>query len=123
MTAEIRAARDAYFDATTSFDADAAVAYLDEDFIHLSNSEIQPIDGKELARAWTALSHIEMDVHSDSIVALSRNAGYAIRTASYVVYDTAGVAVESNDWAGTQVWVRTAGGWKVQAVHEGRPTR
>lgn len=121
VAAEIRAARDAYFAAATSFDADAMVAFWDKDFIHVSNSEILPLERDQLAEAWKALSHIEMDIHSDRVVALSRNSGYTIYTASYVVFDTAGVAVDSSDWAGTHIWVRTGEGWKVQAVHEGRP--
>lgn len=123
VAAEIRAARDAYFDAATHFDADAMAAFLDEDFIHLSNAEIAPIRVEELAEAWRSLSHIDMDIHSDRVVALSRDSGYTIYTASYVVFDNAGTTVESNDWAGTHIWVRTDEGWKVQAVHEGRPTR
>ncbi|MGD8361652.1 MAG: DUF4440 domain-containing protein [Gemmatimonadota bacterium] len=122
VAAEIRAARDAYFDAATNFDAPALVAFMDEDFIHLSNSDIAPVQVEELAEAWKPLSHIEMDIHFDRVMALSRDSGYTIYTASYVVFDTTGVAVESSDWAGTHIWVRTDEVWKVQAVHEGRPT-
>ncbi len=98
------------------------VAFWDEDFIHVSNSEIVPLRPEELAEGWRPLSHIEMDIHSDRVVALTRDSGYTIYTASYVVFDAAGAAVDSSDWAGTHIWVRTDEGWKVQAVHEGRPT-
>ena len=64
-----------------------------------------------------------MDITSDRVVALSNDAGYTVFTASYVVYDTAGVAVDGSDWAGTHIWVRSDEGWKVQAVHEGRPVQ
>ena len=123
VEAEIRAARDAFFDAATSLDADAMVAFLDEDFIHVSNDRIAPITPEVLKEAWKPLSHIELDISSDRVVALSNDVGYTLRTASYVVFDTAGVAVESNDWAGTHIWVRSPEGWKVKAAHEGRPTR
>jgi hypothetical protein len=121
VEAEIAAARDAFFDAATTLDADALVAYWDQDFIHLSNSDIAPVTKEMLAEAWQPLSHIELDITSDYVRALSKDAGYTIRLASYVVYDTAGAVVESNDWAGTHIWVRTDEGWKVQSVHEGRP--
>jgi ketosteroid isomerase-like protein len=123
VEAEIRAARDAYFEAATSLDADALADFLDPNVIHLSNSDVAPLTTEELREAWRPLSHIEMDVTSDHVVALCKDAGYTIMTASYVVFDTAGTAVESNDWAGTHIWLRTADGWKVQAVHEGRPVR
>ena len=74
-----------------------------------------------LAEAWLKLSHIEMDVTSARVVALSRDAGYTITTASYALYDNSGAVVEQNRWVGTHIWVRTDEGWKVQAVHEGRP--
>jgi ketosteroid isomerase-like protein len=123
VEAEIRAARDAYFDAATSLDAEALFAFVDEDFIHVSNEQIAPLTLEAAKEAWKPLSHIEMDITSDRVVALSNDVGYTLRTASYVVLDTAGAAVESNDWAGTHIWVRTHEGWKVQAVHEGRPAR
>jgi hypothetical protein len=122
VAAEIRAVRDAYFQAATNFDAEALVAFWDKDFIHLSNADIIPLQEGELSEAWKPLSNIEMDIHFDRVLALSRDSGYTIYTATYVVFDTAGVAVDSSDWAGTHIWVRTDGGWKVQAVHEGRPT-
>jgi len=118
---EIKAARDAYFDAATTLDADAMVAFWDQGFIHLSNASIEPLTGEGLKEAWRPLSHIEMDVTSDHVVALSRNVGYTMSTASYVVFDAEGVAVHKSDWAGTHIWIRTGEGWKVQAVHEGRP--
>lgn len=121
VVAEIEAARDAYFDAATRFDADAMVAFWNEGFIHVSNAYVQPLTLEVLREAWTQLSHIEMNITSDRVVALSRDAGYTLRTASYAVYDTAGVVLETSDWAGTHIWVRTDDGWKVQAVHEGRP--
>jgi len=121
VVAEIRAARDAYFDAATSFDADAMVAFWDEDFIHVSNAHVQPLTLEALREAWKPLSHIAMNITSERVVALSRDAGYTLLTASYAVYDTAGVVLETSDWAGTHIWVRTDGGWKVRAVHEGRP--
>jgi hypothetical protein len=120
---EIEAARDAYFDAATSFDAEAMVAFWDRDFIHVSNDEILPLSLEALTEAWKPLSHIEMDIEADRVVALSNDAGYTLFTASYVVFDTTGAAVDSSDWAGTHIWVRTDQGWKVQAVHEGRPGR
>jgi len=123
VEAEIRAARDAFFDAATSFDAEALFAFLDEDFIHVSNEQIAPLTLEAATEAWKSLSHIEMDITSDRVVALSNDVGYTLRTASYVVFDTAGVAVESNVWAGTHIWVRSQEGWKVQAAHEGRPGR
>ena len=123
VVAGIRAARDAYFDAATTLDADAMVAFWDEDFIHVSNAYVVPLTLEALREGWRPLSHIEMDVTSDRVVALSRNSGYTLSTASYVVFDTAGVAVESNDWAGTHIWARSDEGWKVQAVHEGRPVQ
>jgi len=121
VAAEIEAARDAYFDAATNFDVETLVSYMDEDFIHMSNASIAPITEEMLREAWRPLSHIKMDRTSDRVMALTRDSGYTMSTASYVVFDTAGVAVESNDWAGTHIWIRRAGGWKVQAVHEGRP--
>ena len=121
VTAEIRAARDTYFEAATGLDADALTAFWDEDFIHVSNADVVPLTVEALRDGWKPLSHIEMDVTSDRVVALSRDAGYTLFTASYVVYDTAGLAVDSSDWAGTHIWIRTGEGWKVQAVHEGRP--
>jgi hypothetical protein len=123
VVAEIEAARDAYFHAATTLDADALAPFMDQEFIHLSNSDIAPVTVDMLREAWERLSHIEMDVTSDRVSVLSPNAGYTVRTASYVVYDTAGVAVESNEWAGTHIWVKTGEGWKVQAVHEGRPVQ
>jgi ketosteroid isomerase-like protein len=123
VVAEIRAVRDAYFDAATTLDADAMVAFWDEGFIHVSNAYVVPLTLEALREGWTPLSHIEMNVTSDRVVALSRNAGYTLSTASYVVFDTAGVAVDRSDWAGTHIWVRTDDGWKVQAVHEGRPVQ
>jgi hypothetical protein len=121
VAAEIETARDAYFDAATRFDADAMGAFLDQDFIHVSNAYEAPITVEMLREAWKPLSHIELNVHSDRVVALSRDSGYTMRFASYVVYDAAGEAVESNDWAGTHIWLRTDEGWKVHGVHEGRP--
>lgn len=121
--AEIRAARDAYFDAATTLDADALVAFWDEGFIHVSNADVVPLTLEALREGWKPLSHVEMDVTSDRVVALSRDAGYTLFTASYVVFDTAGMAVDSSDWAGTHIWTKTDDGWKVQAVHEGRPVR
>ncbi len=123
VEAEIRAARDAYFDAATNLDAEAMVAFWDEDFIHVSNDVILPLTLEALTEAWKPLSHIEMDITSDRVVALSNDAGYTLFTASYVVFDTAGVDVGSSDWAGTHIWVRSDEGWKVQAVHEGRPVQ
>jgi len=101
VEAEIGAARDAYFHAATTFDADAMVAFWDKDFIHVSNDVIAPLTLEVLREAWKPLSHIEMDVNSDRVVALSKDAGYTLFTASYVVFDTAGMAVDSSDWAGT----------------------
>jgi len=121
VEAEIRAARDAYFDAATTLDADALVAFWDENFIHVSNAYVVPLTVEALREGWRRLSHVEMNVTSERVIALSPEAGYTLFTASYVVFDTAGVAVDSSDWAGTHIWVRTADGWKVQAVHEGRP--
>jgi ketosteroid isomerase-like protein len=121
VEAEIKDVRDAYFDAATTFDADAMVAYWDDDFIHVSNAYVQPLTLEGLREAWKPLSHMEMDISSDRVVALSRDAGYTIFTASYVVYDAAGTALGGSDWAGTHIWRRTDEGWKVQAVHEGRP--
>jgi ketosteroid isomerase-like protein len=121
VVAEIRAARDAYFDAATRFDAGAMVAFWDEDFIHVSNAYVQPLTLEALREAWKPLSHIAMNISSERVVALSRDAGYTLLTASYAVYDSAGVVLETSDWAGTHIWVRADGGWKVQAVHEGRP--
>jgi hypothetical protein len=121
VAAEIEAARDAYFDAATNFETDALFSFLDEDFFHMSNASIAPITEEMLREAWRPLSHIEMERTSDRVVALTRDSGYTMSTASYVVFDTAGVVVESNDWAGTHIWIRRADGWKVQAVHEGRP--
>jgi len=40
VEAEMRAARGAYFHAATSFDAEALFAFLDEDFVHVSNEQI-----------------------------------------------------------------------------------
>jgi len=119
----IRSARDAYFVAATELDADAMVAFWDQDFIHISNATVAPLTLEVLRESWRPLSHIEMDVTSDRVVALSKNAGYTVMTASYVVFDTAGVAVGASDWAGTHIWIRKDGNWKVQAVHEGRPAR
>jgi hypothetical protein len=123
VTAEIAAARDAYFDAATRFDADAMGAFLDKDFFHVSNAYEAPITVEMLREAWEPLSHIELNVRSDRVVALSRDSGYTMRFASYVVYDAEGAAVESSDWAGTHIWLRTDEGWKVHAVHEGRPAQ
>ena len=121
VEAEISAARDAYFDAATRFDADALVAFWDQGFVHFSNADFVPLTREMLAEAWLPLSHIEMDVTSDRVVALSRDAGYTIMTAFGAVYDNSGSVVEQSRWAGTHIWVRTDDGWKVQAVHEGRP--
>ena len=121
VEAEITAARDAYFAAATRFDADAMVAFWDQGFVHFSNADFVPLTREMLAEAWLPLSHIEMDVTSARVVALSRDSGYTIMTASYAVYDNSGAVVEQNRWAGTHIWVRTDEGWKVQAVHEGRP--
>jgi ketosteroid isomerase-like protein len=123
VEAEIRAARDAFFDAATSLDAEAMYAFLDEDFIHVSNEQIAPMTQAAAAEAWEPLSHIELNIKHDRVVALSNDVGFTLRTASYVVFDAAGVVVESNDWAGTHIWARSAEGWKVHAAHEGRPTR
>jgi hypothetical protein len=123
VAAEIRAARDAYFDAATHFAAETMVAFWDRDFIHVSNAYVAPLTREALAEAWRPLSHIDMNVTYDRVVALSRDAGYTLSTASYVVYDTAGMAVDSSDWAGTHIWMRSDDGWKVQAVHEGRPVQ
>ncbi|MGD2123445.1 MAG: nuclear transport factor 2 family protein, partial [Gemmatimonadota bacterium] len=123
VEAEIRAARDAFFDAATSLDAEAMFAFLDEDFIHVSNEQITSMTQASASEAWKPLSHIELDITSDRVVALSNDVGYTLRTASYVVFDTAGVVVETNDWAGTHIWARSAEGWKVHAAHEGRPTK
>jgi hypothetical protein len=121
VEAEITAARDAYFDAATRFDADALVAFWDQGFVHFSNADFVPLTREMLAEAWVPLSHIEMDVTSARVVALSRDAGYTITTALGAVYDNSGAVVEQSRWAGTHIWVRTDEGWKVQAVHEGRP--
>ena len=121
VEAEITAARDAYFDAATRFDADAMVAFWDQGFVHFSNADFVPLTREMLVEAWLPLSHIEMDVTSARVVALSRDAGYTIMTASGAVYDNSGAVVEENRWAGTHIWVRIDEGWKVQAVHEGRP--
>lgn len=121
VEAEITAARDAYFDAATRFDADAMVAFWDEGFVHFSNADFVPLTREMLAEAWVPLSHIEMNVTSDRVVALSWDSGYTIMTASGAVYDNSGAVVEQSRWAGTHIWVRTDEGWKVQAVHEGRP--
>lgn len=123
VEAEIRAVRDAFFDAATSLDAEAMFAFLDEDFVHVSNEQITPFSQEAATVAWEPLSHIEMDITSDRVVALSHDAGFTLRTASYVVFDTAGVAVDSNEWAGTHIWARSPGGWRVHAAHEGRPDR
>jgi len=123
VEAEIRAVRDAYFDAATKLDAPAMVAFWDQGFVHVSNARLVPLTAEALAEAWEPLSHIEMDVTSDRVVALSSNAGYTVMTASYAVYDKAGAVVGRSDWAGTHIWIRTDEGWKVQAVHEGRPVR
>ena len=98
-------------------------AFWDEGFIHVSNASVVPLTREELTEAWRPLSHIEMDVTSDRIVAVSRNAGYTVSTASYIVFDTAGATVGRSNWAGTHIWIRTDDGWKVQAVHEGRPVQ
>ena len=98
-------------------------AFADEDFIHVSNEQIAPMTQEEATEAWKPLSHVEMDITSDRVVALSNDAGYTLRTASYVVFDTAGVVVDSNRWAGTHIWARSPEGWKVHAAHEGRPRR
>ena len=123
VAAEIEAARDAYFEAATSLDADAMTAFWDRDFIHVSNASIAPLTCEALKEAWKPLSHLEMNFTSDRVVALTRDSGYTMITASYVVYDASGAAVHESDWAGTHIWIRTADGWKVQAVHEGRPVR
>jgi hypothetical protein len=123
VVAEIEAVRDAYFVAATHFDADAMVAFWDKDFIHVSNDRVEPVTVEMLREAWKPLSHIELNIHADRVVALSRDSGYTMRFASYVVYDAEGAAVASNDWAGTHIWVRTDDGWKVHAVHEGRPVQ
>jgi ketosteroid isomerase-like protein len=123
VVAEIKAVRDAYFDAATSLDADAIVTFWDPDIFHVSNASIMPLTREELTEAWRPLSHIEMDVTSDRVVALTKDSGYTLSTASYIVYDAAGAAVDSNDWAGTHIWIRTDDGWKVHAVHEGRPVQ
>ena len=122
VAAEIRAARDAYFDAATvSMDADAMVAMWDKDFIHVSNAYVQPLALEDLREGWKSLSHITMEVTSDRVVALSNDSGYTLTTASYTVFDTGGVVLEKSDWAGTHIWVRTDDGWRVQAAIEGRP--
>jgi len=122
VAAEIRAARDAYFDAATvAMDADAMVAMWDGDFIHVSNAYVQPLALEDLREGWKSLSHVAMEITSDRVVALSRDSGYTLSTASYAVYDTTGVALETSDWAGTHIWVRTGAGWKVHAAIEGRP--
>ena len=121
VEAEIAAARDVYFDAATRFDADALVAFWDQGFVHFSNADFVPLTRDMLAEAWVQLSHIEMDVTSARVVALSRDAGYTITTALGTVYDNSGAVVSQSRWAGTHIWVRTDEGWKVQAVHEGRP--
>lgn len=123
VVAEIKAVRDAYFDAATSLDANAIASFWDPDLLHVSNASIMPLTREELAEAWRPLSHIEMHVTSDRVVALTKDSGYTLSTASYVVYDSAGAAVDSNDWAGTHIWIRTDEGWKVHAVHEGRPVQ
>jgi hypothetical protein len=123
VAAEIEAARDAYFEAATDLDADAMTAFWDRDFIHVSNASIAPLTCEALKEAWKPLSRIEMNVTSDRVFALTRNSGYTMSTASYVVYDASGAAVHESDWAGTHIWIRTADGWKVHAVHEGRPVR
>lgn len=123
VVAEITAARDAYFDAATHFDVDALAAFWDEDLIHVQNAYEAPLTPEMLREAWKPLSHIEMDITADRVVALSRDSGYTMRFASYVVYDAAGAAVGGTDWAGTHIWVRTEEGWKVHAVHEGRPVQ
>jgi hypothetical protein len=118
---EIKAARDAYFDAATSFNAEAMTAFWDEGFIHVSNARVEPLTREALVEAWKPLSHLEMDVNSDHVVALSKDVGYTVMTASYAVYDASGTVVAASEWAGTHIWVRTDEGWKVHAVHEGRP--
>ncbi len=123
VVAEIAAVRDAYFDAATKLDAEAMVAFWDEGFIHVSNHTVLPLTGEALAEAWKPLSHIEMNILTDHVVALSRDSGYTVMTASYALYDNAGVVVDESDWAGTHIWTRTDEGWKVQAVHEGRPVQ
>ena len=121
VEAEITAARDAYFDAATRLDADAMVAFWDQGFVHFSNADFVPLTREMLAEAWLPLSHIEMDVTEARVVALSMDAGYTITTASGALYDNSGAVVEQSRWVGTHIWVRTDEGWKVQAVHEGRP--
>jgi len=123
VVAEIMAVRDAYFDAATHFDIDTLAAFWHKDFIHVQNNLEAPVTVEMLREAWKPLSHIEMDIHADRVIALSRDSGYTMRFASYVVYDAEGAAVGGNDWAGTHIWVRTDAGWKVHAVHEGRPTQ
>ncbi len=123
VEAEIAAARDAYFDAATRLDADALVAFWGRDFIHVSNDRVMPLTVEGLRAAWEPLSHMNLDITSEHVIALSRDAGVTVLTASYTVFDRAGVAVAGNDWAGTHVWSRSEEGWRVQAVHEGRPTR
>jgi len=122
VAAEIRAARDAYFRAATvTMDADAMVALWDKDFVHVSNAYLQPLTLEDLREGWKTLSHIDMDITSDRVVALSTDSGYTLTTASYTVFDAAGTVIEKSDWAGTHIWVRTDAGWKVHAVMEGRP--
>ena len=121
VEAEIRAARDAYFDAATGLDAETMVAFWDDDFLHVSNAYAQPLTLEGLREAWRPLSHIEMEITSERVAALSRNAGYTVLMGSYVLYDDGGNAVDRSDWTGTHVWVRTDEGWRVQYVHEGRP--
>jgi hypothetical protein len=82
--AEIRSARDAHFVAATELDADALVAFWDQDFIHVSNATVAPLPLEVLREGWRPLSHIEMEVTSDRVVALSRNAGYTMTTASTI---------------------------------------
>ncbi len=123
VAAEIAAARDAYFDAATSLDADAMVAHWDRDFVHVSNARIAPLTVEALRAAWKPLSHLEMEITSDRVVALTPDSGYTVMTASYVLFDGEGGVVDSSDWAGTHIWIRTDEGWKVQAVHEGRPVQ
>lgn len=120
VAAEIAAARDAYFDAATHFDAEAMVAFWAPGFLHLSNAYVAPLTGEELREAWRPLSHIDMNISSSHVGVLTRDSGYTVLTASYVVFDKVGAIVDRNDWAGTHIWTRTDEGWKVQAVHEGR---
>ena len=59
---EIKAARDAYFDAATNLEADVLASYMDPDFIHLSNDSVADVTPEMLEEAWKTLSHVEMNV-------------------------------------------------------------